>query len=226
MEHDDGAADQFSLIGGALCLDFTNTAGGLRGRETQEYLSSYSDLMRWSHQAGLLATDEADRLAREALRRSEEAAGVFARAIALREAIYGIFTALLAGSDPDARDVATLNAELARALGRLLLAHSPDGFAWQWASEPGALDSVLWRIARSAADLLLSPAVTRLRQCASDTCGWLFIDTTKNRSRRWCDMRGCGNRVKARRHRARLGAARGATRDAGGYGCHGQQEAP
>jgi predicted RNA-binding Zn ribbon-like protein len=126
--------------------------------------------------------------------------------VALREAIYEIFTALLTGAEPAADDLAILNAELAHALAHMALAYTPDGFAWQWRGATravDAMDGILWRVARSAADLLLSPTALAMRQCASESCGWLFIDTTRNRSRRWCDMRGCGNRAKVRRHRAR-----------------------
>ena len=81
-----------------------------------------------------------------------------------------------------------------------------EGFKWDW-SEELALDRMLWFIARSAADLLTSGNLDRVRQCGDEECGWLFIDTTKNRSRRWCDMTDCGNRAKARRHYSRLRAS-------------------
>ena len=99
--------------------------------------------------------------------------------------------------------VARLNFELAQALGRLrvTVAKGPNRFAWHWAVN-GALDYPLGPLARSAADLLTAEHFAgRLRQCCGDTCGWLFLDASKNRSRRWCDMRDCGNRAKVRRHR-------------------------
>jgi predicted RNA-binding Zn ribbon-like protein len=65
------------------------------------------------------------------------------------------------------------------------------------------LELPLWILARSAADLLTSEQHAYVRQCASEECTWLFIDRSKNHSRRWCDMGDCGNREKARRLRAR-----------------------
>jgi predicted RNA-binding Zn ribbon-like protein len=195
--------DTFSLIAGSLCLDFVNTVGGLRGGQAREYLPTYADLVRWSQQAGLLPGDAADRLL-EAADRGDEAQAVYARAVALREALYRLFVQLLDGTEPAPADLTTLNAELARALAHLALRFAPEeGFAWQWVGAEGALDRMLWPVARSAVDLLLSPTVRALHQCAGATCGWLFLDTTKNRSRRWCDMASCGNRTKVRRHRAR-----------------------
>ena len=69
------------------------------------------------------------------------------------------------------------------------------------------LDRVTWWVARSAAELMTSPDLPFVRECASYDCGWLFMDTTKNRSRRWCDMSTCGNRAKGRRHYERKRAA-------------------
>jgi predicted RNA-binding Zn ribbon-like protein len=198
---DSQAAGEFDLIAGNVCLDFTNTLGGHRGDQTEEYMTSYADLVRWARQSSLISATETNDLMRLAQRNAGEV--VRARAVALREAIYRIVMAHLSQTVPNADDVTTLNTELAHALAHQTVAYTSDGFAWQWSSEEVTLDEILWRVARAAADLLLSPMLHSVRQCASDTCGWLFIDSTRNHQRRWCDMRGCGNRDKVRRHRAR-----------------------
>ncbi|HKV86045.1 MAG TPA: ABATE domain-containing protein [Ktedonobacterales bacterium] len=199
---DDGA-DHFALVAGSVCLDFVNTVGGLRGAQTEERLTSYADLTRWCRQAGVLTQDVTDGLLREAERRPDEARAVLIRALALREALYGILLAGLDGARCSEADLAILNGELAGGLARTALAQTSAGFTWRWNGGERRLDRMLGDIARSAADLLLSAQTSALRQCASDTCGWLFLDTTKNHSRRWCEMRACGNRDKVRRHRAR-----------------------
>jgi predicted RNA-binding Zn ribbon-like protein len=79
-------------------------------------------------------------------------------------------------------------------------------FFWGWAGR--TIDRPLWAIVRSAADLLVSDDRTQLRECSADDCHWLFLDTTRNRSRQWCSMTSCGNRAKARRHYARGRSAR------------------
>lgn len=197
----------FDFSGGELCLDFANTLGGSRDRPT-ERLKSYQDLLAWGAQAGILNDEDVRYLGRVAEEHPRKAAAALADAIALREALFRIVAAVIAGSAPAEGDLATLNAALPRALNHLRVAPRADGCKWEWAAEEGALDRMLWPIARSAADLLVSSEVDRVRRCAnSGECDWLFVDTTRNRSRRWCDMSSCGNRAKARRHYARKKAA-------------------
>ena len=95
------------------------------------------------------------------------------------------------------------------------LVQSGGRFEWSWPGAPLDLDRVSWWVARSAAELLTSPNLTFVRECASYDCGWLFMDTTKNRSRRWCNMSTCGNRAKGRRHYERRKAAGGGPRPQG-----------
>jgi predicted RNA-binding Zn ribbon-like protein len=193
-------APEFEFSGGRLCLDFTNTLGG-RGRpQPREDLNRYADLLAWGQQAGLLTDVRATRLAREADGRPGAAAAVRDRALILREAIYRIFSAVVGGGEAREADLAALNAELAIALPNARLVPSGAGFAWTWDERADALDRILWPVARSAADLLTSDELDRVRECAETRCGWLFMDTSRNRSRQWCDMKVCGNRAKARRH--------------------------
>jgi len=198
---------KFQFVGGELCLDFCNSVGGKRGAIARENLHRYEDFLGWSRQAGLLEKRPAEDLSRKASRRHREAASVLRRAIALREAIYRIFLALAEHHKPQPRDLARLNSELAATLGRLRVAPGPAGagFAWEWANGRQPLDYPLGPIARSAADLLTQGDLCgHISQCHGDNCGWLFLDSSKNHSRRWCDMRDCGNRAKIRRYRSKL----------------------
>ena len=191
------------LIGEQPCLIFANTVGGSRPATEREYLHDYTDLLAWSQHAGLITASEAQRLLAEATHRSLEAARVFERAILLRETIYRIFSAVAAGGAPETADLGILNEALAEVLTKLQVTPTETGFTWSWRSEPEALDGMLWPVVRSAGELLTSAELQRVRECAGDTCSWLFIDTSRNHSRRWCDMNDCGNRAKARRHYAR-----------------------
>jgi predicted RNA-binding Zn ribbon-like protein len=140
-------------------------------------------------------------LSRQAADRPEEATAVLLRAIALRDSIYEIFAAIAHRQSPHATDLITLNAALSETLARSQIAPTDTGFIWQWAGDGDALDRPLWSIARSAADLLTSDDLQRVGQCADDRgCGWLFLDASRNHTRRWCDIRDCGNRAKAHRH--------------------------
>jgi predicted RNA-binding Zn ribbon-like protein len=187
-------------VGGAACLDLVNTVGGIRGGTTNEKLGSYSDLLEWAVQGGMLSGARAGALRKEAETHAGEAEAVLCRAKALREAMHGVFHALMHSQRPPAADLALVNEELGRALAHARINPSKDGFAWGWSDEL-ALDAPLYAPARSAGELLVSDELSRIRECASESCGWLFLDVSRNASRRWCDMRGCGNRAKVRRYR-------------------------
>lgn len=194
-----GAPPRYELVGGRLCLDFCNTTG----ERTGELLLGYGDLVGWSWRAGILNAEEAARLLRTAGRLPTESLAVHERALALRAALRGVFGSVAGAQAAAAADVDALNEELAHAMARSQLVPTETGFTWLWADGGRALDSMLWPVARSAADLLTEGRLDALRRCEGRGCGFLFLDTSRNRTRRWCDMRVCGNRAKARRHHAR-----------------------
>jgi predicted RNA-binding Zn ribbon-like protein len=195
------SAITWKLLGGYLCLDFANTADWHASDQPEELLTSYAEFVSWSQQGDVLTEKQAKRLLRQAADRPEEAMAVLKRAIALREAIYEIFAAVAREQSPQAPDLTALNTALSEMLARSQIAPTETGFGWQWAGEEDALDRPLWSIARSAADLLTSDELQRVGQCADDRgCGWLFLDTSRNHTRRWCDIKDCGNRAKAHRH--------------------------
>ncbi len=197
-------ADVLTLESGHLCLDFANTAEWHASPHPEEHLNSYADLVEWARSVGLLSPASAGRLIDEAARRPAQAAAVLAWAIALREAIYRLFSAIAAARPAPEADLAFLNSALREAHASLQVSPAGKGFVWQWAAREDALDQMLWPVARDAADLLTSEELDRVGECADDRgCGWLFIDTSKNRTRRWCGP-GCANRAKAQRHYARL----------------------
>lgn len=194
-----------SFVGGALCLDFANTVDPRhRQEERAEFLESYERLLEWSALAGLLSAEEQAELAGEADRHPVAARSALARAIALREALYR----LLEPSGAKDRvghgvDAAKLTDEAHRGYRRCGLEQAGDGWGWVANGAP-ELDQMLWPVARSAVEVLTSGSLGRVRECqGSNGCGWLFIDSSKNGRRRWCDMRVCGNRAKAKRHRQR-----------------------
>lgn len=195
------APDQtFHFTSGRLCLDFANIISWRRAAQPTERLRTYRDLVSWVRQVGLVWDLEADRLVREAEDRPREAGRFLRSALQLRELIFRLFASLSEEENPSPADLASLNDWLARALPRARIQAVPGGFEWSWTPASHPLARVLWSIARSAADLLTSPDMMRVRQCAGKECRWLFMDTTRNHSRRWCTMAVCGNRAKAERH--------------------------
>jgi predicted RNA-binding Zn ribbon-like protein len=200
MSRGERRAANLELIGGVLCLDFANTTSTRSQEMRRDYLPSYGELLVWSRHAGILATDEAEALEGQAARRPDLAATGLERAIVLRETIYRIFAAIAHGQPPEPVDLVAINAALHYALPRLEVAPTTDGFTWRWTQGEDDLDCMLWPIVRSAADLLTSETVRRVSQCAREGCDWLFVDTSKNHSRRWCTMNVCGSRVKMHRY--------------------------
>lgn len=188
-----------------LCLNFANTLDWHASDRPQETLHSYQDFLDWAGAQGAISQRQIDALARRSRREPPVAAGVYRRGTALREAIYRIFVARIGGTLPVSGDVKLLNDELRRALARYRVEFAADGPAWRLAEDGTELDLPLWPIAQSAAELLLCEELRdRVGQCADSAgCGWLFLDLSKNRSRRWCSIRDCGNRAKQQRLQAR-----------------------
>jgi predicted RNA-binding Zn ribbon-like protein len=196
---------RFDLVGGRLCLDFCNTHGS-RGGSPDERFATYQDVVGWAWRASVLNAEEAARLSRLASRTPTEALAVWERSLHMRTALQALFTAIAEGKRVRSAWLDALNQELAGAMARSQVVPTDSGFTWLWAQGGKALDSMLWPVARSAADLLTEGPISTIRVCEGRACGWLFLDTSRNRTRRWCDMKICGNRAKARRHHQRMKA--------------------
>jgi predicted RNA-binding Zn ribbon-like protein len=200
------------LVGGRFCLDFANTIEARGGIRPHECLHSFTDLLRWSHHVGLLQEELVQRLLEQARERPTEATTRYEQALALREAIYRIFAASARRMKPAADDLAHLSTSYAAALMHAHIIPSSGGFVWAWSGsdEENGLDCVLWLLTKSAVELLTSPDMHHVKECpGSKGCGWLFLDTSKNGSRHWCSMKGCGSRAKRQRQykRQRSGGA-------------------
>jgi len=201
-------ADYREPRGGALCLDFVNTVDRHEtgAVPTFDYLApGYANLLAWSAFVGVVDTRVAMSLRRLARKQGREAAAVRRRAVQLREAIATIVQTIRQGSDQAAvpQDaVAILEAEVATAHAhqKLMLR---DARVVALLDEGAELDMLLWPVALSALEVLGSDAANRIGQCAADDCDWFFLDTSKNRSRRYCSTSGCGNAARIRRFRAR-----------------------
>lgn len=204
MTTDYSTIETVELVGGELCLDFTNTTSRRATAAPRERLLAYDDLVVWCERVGVVAGREAAALRAEADIRPGEAERVLEGARVLREAIYGVFSANARGHSPSVEDLAKLNAELRAVQARRRLVRSANGFAWEWSEEIGdPLKAPLAPVVYSAAELLTSGELDRVKECPSENCTWLFLDASRNRSRRWCEMRDCGNKAKARRFYAR-----------------------
>lgn len=209
---------RFEFISGALCLDFLNTLHDAGAEDPEEELSSDADLLAWAAQAGILSASEASRLEGGASQnphpRAKNAPGwgtlpgkkrgsLRDDAQRLREALRQMFRRAERDGKVAPRDVETLNRLLERfpAAGRI--DRSNGDWTMNWESQAGGTEKIFYAIVKSAAELVASGRWRAVRECASDTCTWMFLDTSKNHSRRWCEMARCGNRDKVQRFRAR-----------------------
>lgn len=206
-----GKAKAISLRddGGHLALDFVNTLDWRDRAQPVERLAGWSDLLDWLRRVRVLGAREAKMLAREARSAPRRAASHFHAALRLREASSRLFRAWLGRRAADPADLALLNAQLRRSPTDRELVATASGYVWRRAREGDAPALLLGILAQATAELLTSPELRRLRLCEGAGCGWLFLDLSPNRSRRWCSMESCGNRAKARRHYARRREASG-----------------
>jgi predicted RNA-binding Zn ribbon-like protein len=197
------AKSRFEFSGGNLCLDFANTVNNRLSERRKDLLASYGDLLHWGQEAGVVSLKSAERLRRLAEEAPGHAKSALRSAAQTREAIYTLFTAVAERRSVPGAALGTLNTTLQQASEHAQIMQKNRHFSWEWVLPEENLESVVWPVARAAAQLLTSDDLSLVRECAADDCAWLFLDTTKNHRRRWCDMKTCGNRDKARRYYAR-----------------------
>jgi predicted RNA-binding Zn ribbon-like protein len=189
--------EEIRLLGNHPCLDFVNTVDD-RVHGFHDSLTDYASLVSWALRVDLIDSDDAEELRRLSEESGSQMVRSFRRAIRLRERLYSIFSAIAAGSDPATTDLDALQATFAAGMAQARLRHHGEGLAWSWRETRSSLDRISWGVARTALDLLFSDAVNRMKLCPGHDCGWLFLDLSRNRSRRWCSMDSCGSRAKMR----------------------------
>lgn len=198
----------FELTGGRLCLDFANTVDDRPTSDPKSRLLGYSDLIAFGVQTGVLS-------ASDARREIEKAQGpingglLYRRSIAIRERIFRIFSAAAVKNRPPIKDMLALNADFRKLNSDAVLLPTDEGFRWTWRDKENHSARLLWQIVHSAMDLLVSNDMQLVRQCAGEDCDWLFLDNSRSGNRRWCEMKTCGNRHKAREFYRRKVGRRG-----------------
>lgn len=202
-----------------LCLDLLKTRGWESRDRDDDVLDAPVRVIAWARKRRLLSSSEARRLRAAARDDARRLRGALADVRELRGLLHRMFDRVADGELPDGSDLRALEDYLAASAQKLALGTDADGgVSWQWTDRdvpltdmpPDGLGDALaarlvGAVARSAADLLTSGELERVKVCDAHDCGWFFVDLSRNRSRRWCDMAGCGNRDKARRYRARHG---------------------
>ncbi|WP_034756712.1 CGNR zinc finger domain-containing protein [Rossellomorea vietnamensis] len=190
----------YMMVGERLCMDFINTVSWRESAEKRrEWFTSYAKLVDWSVHAEVLSAQQAKDLLSEAEKNPSKAEDVLKQAIELREVMYRMFKRISKKTSPNEQDLARFNESVSHFYQSLQVIQDEDQFILKF-KETDALDTMLPPILQSAVDLLTSKnELERVKQCEGDPCGWLFFDTSRNKSRRWCSMADCGNRAKVRR---------------------------
>ena len=195
-----GAVRPLEIVAGHLALDFANTVDDPYGPGRVDYLASYPLTLFWSNRVDLLSEERAERLDQIAAQRPEAAAAALESIHRLRGIIETTFTDLITQPESAERHWAALRPYVVEATTRVELGRSATAYELTW-PDTDDLDRIIWPLAHSALDLLRSPQLRRLKRCVA--CPWLFLDGSKNGSRRWCTMNICGTDEKIRRYVSR-----------------------
>jgi predicted RNA-binding Zn ribbon-like protein len=178
-----------------LSLDFTNTVDDRLSDHPTDSLTTYEDFLDWAVRKRIIERAVADKLKHG----ETEPGQALDRVRDLRELLYRVLSAAARKKRVAEEDLDLFNGYLAEAMSNVCISQTDEGFEWYCCPTGSGLESVLYPIVKSAADLMVSAQLDRIRVCANPQCGWLFLDSSRNRSRRWCSMGSCGNRAKARR---------------------------
>ena len=199
----------FEYLSGDPALDLVNTVDWTSSGPAYERLETGEDLVRWAHGAGVLPATVSERLRRAVGRHPREASGAVEEARAARLVLRDLFAAVAEG-EPHGGPLESFNRLLADALGHQFVtpagSRGAPAFRWTWEELEDHPRAVLRPVLWSAANLLVSTEVDRIRICGGEDCGWMYVDRSRNGLRRWCQMRTCGTREKSRRRREGLTA--------------------
>jgi predicted RNA-binding Zn ribbon-like protein len=196
--------DAIPFVAGSLCLDFVNTTGARAKGAPRERLLTYGDLLVWGERAGIIGSAAARRLRLLERRRENDVARALVRLRHVREELYQLFLGIAETRHVDATRLAGLGSLWRAARRRQQLVVGKQGIEIRLVANASDLDHMLWPIALSAIELLTSDRLQLIRRCAE--CDWLFLDESKNGSRRWCKST-CGNRARSRERYQRRQAA-------------------
>lgn len=179
------------IDGDALCLDFVNTVSNRTKANPLDYLHDFKDLLQWYTRTGTLPAKTIQTLERLAKGYPQQAAVVFDKSIRLRELLFRMFSAAFNRKPPAPADIQLFNTYVADAYANIEVAWRPAIRQGELLFNAPALEQVNWWPVKSALELYTGKALAQVKQCPA--CGWLFIDKSKNGSRKWCSMSSCGD---------------------------------
>jgi predicted RNA-binding Zn ribbon-like protein len=192
--------ETLELVGGALCFDFANTINSRRSPE-HDYLLTYSDVVDWAGKVEILSSQQARSLKHRGTQDVKNAEKALKKGQRAREIIYQVFSAIANQARTQDEDLSAITRLYQEAIANAHFVRAEEHYEIQWKTDE-TFDALLWPIISSAEKILVSAELSQVKECPG--CGWLFLDTSKNQSRRWCSMNTCGARDKMRRYHTRL----------------------
>ena len=199
----------FQYIGGDPALDLVNTVDWTSRGPEQDRLTDFDRLARWAEGAGIITAREASSVRARARAEPRESETAYRNALKARAVLERLFRAI-AAREPQGDALDDFNRLLGRALeGMRITPASAKGRSGRalklgWGEQGESLESIIWPVVWSAAELIVSEEVARIRICGGVDCGWIYVDRSRNKLRRWCQMETCGTREKSRRRYKRM----------------------
>ena len=190
--------ESLQLDGGCVVFDFINTVDARIPTSTFDYLQDYNDLLAWSEKVKLLDRKRLEVIGTCLKSNQQRGERAFRKAIKVRELLYALFSAIAKGRSPNEDVVESFNVWLAQAFSKIKITIKSGGSKVYFTDTEISLDEPLWKILTSAYQVLMESNPERIRECPR--CGWLFLDTSKNGKRKWCNMQVCGSHDKALRY--------------------------
>jgi predicted RNA-binding Zn ribbon-like protein len=192
------------LDGGLLCLDFVNTVHTRKKAVFHEYLQNYGMFLQWCTKVNIVGSEELKALEEIVIHSPAKAITAYHHLMIARDVLYHFFSAK-ADNKPVETDVLNeFNTFLSEAFQHIGFENSKDGIKQIWVNPQNELNAPLWKIMKSAYDILTAPEAKYVKECSA--CGWLFLDKSRTHSRRWCNPLECGSVDKATRYYHRMKA--------------------
>lgn len=190
--------DTLLLDGGCLCFDLVNTISHRKRPGAHDYIGSYTELLQWVHKTRGLPDEQLNLLKKLAAEQSGETASALTFFREVRELLYRFFSAVAARRFPGEKTCDLTNEYIRQAMRRLEFNAARFPVTLEQREAGSDLREPVWAGLRSAWDVLNSQDQTRIKEC--EACGWLFLDRTRNKGKRWCNPATCGNTDKTKRY--------------------------
>jgi predicted RNA-binding Zn ribbon-like protein len=182
-----------------LCCNFVNTLYSWKKEDTNDFLTDYDTFIEWCHKLAVCDEDQLIQFRQKAIKEPNEAMITMDKIREIRLLLHQLLSAIAAKDQGKiVQFLAAINPFITDALGRITLDFSGNTFLISYPKKTIPLISPIWPVLKSLYDMLTEDQLSRIKECP--TCGWVFLDETKNGKRRWCNPLNCGTKDKMDRY--------------------------